>query len=142
MQIKMTQRYHFLPIRLAKIQKFGNTFCCRSYGETSPVQLMGTQNGTIPLQGNWAKACKITIYVQAVTWEFHCWEHTPSFYYAERWKYRAFYYNSICNSKGLERRKMSISRGLWLSTQEDSDDKEQRSSRQTSVGGIAGQDVT
>ena len=38
-------------------------------------------------------------------------------WYAKRWKYRVFYYNSICNSKGLERRKMSISRGLWLSTQ-------------------------
>ena len=58
MQIKMTQRYHFLPIRLAKIRKFGNTFCCRSYRETSLVQLMGTQNGTIPLQGNWAKLAK------------------------------------------------------------------------------------
>ena len=36
------------------------------------------QNGTTPLQGNWTKASKITIYVQAVTWEFRCWEYTPT----------------------------------------------------------------
>ena len=140
MQIKMTQRYHFLPIRLAKIRKFGNTFCSGSYGETSPVQLMGTQNGTICLQGNWAKASKITIYVQAVTWEFHCWEYTPTGMPKDG-STRLFTTTLFVTAKGWKEENVHKQGTVVINTEEASDDKEQRSSQQATVGDTAGQDV-
>lgn len=60
-QMKSTQRDRFSPIRLAKIQKSGNTprwQGCRT--NSSPVSVGGTGNWHNPTEGNWALSVKVT----------------------------------------------------------------------------------
>lgn len=54
MQIKITLRYHFILMRLAKVSKLDNTF----FGKVMEKQA-GMQTGTMPWRGIWKYLTKL-----------------------------------------------------------------------------------
>ena len=60
LQIKIIMRYHYPPIRMAKIQNIDNTKCWQRCGATELSFIAGRmQNGTAPLEGSLAVSYKI-----------------------------------------------------------------------------------
>lgn len=64
-QITTTLKYHFLFIRLAKLQDWKCTLLASLWGNKhSYSSLVGMQNGTTPMEGNLAISSKMKMYLQ------------------------------------------------------------------------------